>query len=228
MKIGVGVRQQDAAEDLEEARAVDLRRLDQLGRERLVVVAEEQRREAEAVDDVHEHEVDGRIAEAEREAGHIGQRLPICAELAEDHRHRNEHRLERNEAGEQHHAEHELVAGKSPFGQHVAVERAEQSRDQHRRHDHLDRVPEVALDASAVSRRRRRPSPQAFTQGSKVRSCGSAEHVAAGDLVERLQRRHHHDDERHEVDDREQDRAAHRSRRGSSSNGAPARARARR
>ena len=47
-------RQQDAPEDLEEAGAVDLRRADQLGREGLVVVAEEQRGEAEAVDDMDE------------------------------------------------------------------------------------------------------------------------------------------------------------------------------
>ena len=50
--IGPDDRQQDAAEDLEEAGAVDLRGPHQLGRERLVVVAEEQRREAETVDDV--------------------------------------------------------------------------------------------------------------------------------------------------------------------------------
>src|SRR5271166_258463 len=60
------VRQNDAPKDLEKARAVNLRRLDQLRRKRLVVVAEEERREAEAVDDVHKHQVDGRIAEAER------------------------------------------------------------------------------------------------------------------------------------------------------------------
>src|SRR5271165_1013310 len=90
------VRQDDAPEDLEKAGAVDLRRLDQLGGKRLVVVAEEKRREAEAVDDVHEHEVDCRIAEAERGAGGVCQRLPDAAELAEYRGHRNEHRLERN------------------------------------------------------------------------------------------------------------------------------------
>src|SRR5580704_2034571 len=39
------VRQYDAPEDLEKTRAVDLRRLDQLRRKRLVVIAEEERRE---------------------------------------------------------------------------------------------------------------------------------------------------------------------------------------
>ena len=54
--IGPERRQQDAPEDLEEARAVDLRGADELVRERLVVVAEEQRGEAEAVDHMHEDE----------------------------------------------------------------------------------------------------------------------------------------------------------------------------
>ncbi len=147
--IGSGVGQQDAAEDLEEARAVDLRRLHQLGRERLVVVAEEQRGEAEAVDDVDEDEVHRRIAEAERRAEDVGQRVAEAAERAEDRRHRQQHRLERDEAGEQHQPEHQLVAAEAPLRQHVAVERAEQRRDRDGRNHHLDGVPEVALDAGA-------------------------------------------------------------------------------
>src|ERR1700733_12383251 len=143
------MRQQNAAEDLEEAGAIDLRRLDKLGRKRLVIIAEKERCEAEAVDHVYEHEIDGGIAEPPREAGRIDKRLPQGAELAEDHRHRNEYGLERNEAGEQHHAEHELVAGESPFGQHIAVERAKQSRNEDGRNDHLHRIPDVALDAFA-------------------------------------------------------------------------------
>ena len=117
------VRQEDAAEGLEEARSVDLRRLDKLGRKRLVVIPEE-RREAQAVDNVREHEVDGGV-QPPREASGLGKRPPEGAEPAEDRRHSNEHGLERDEAGEQHHAEYKLVAGKSPFRQHVAVERAE-------------------------------------------------------------------------------------------------------
>ena len=68
MKIGAGIGQHDAPENLEEAGAVDHRRFDQLGRKRLVEIAEEQRGEAQAVDDMDDHQIDGRIAEAERDA----------------------------------------------------------------------------------------------------------------------------------------------------------------
>src|SRR5580692_8584728 len=66
------VRQQDATEDLEEARAVDHRRLDELVREGLVIVAEEQGGEAKAVDHMDDHQIDRRVAEAERPASYIG------------------------------------------------------------------------------------------------------------------------------------------------------------
>src|SRR5580700_6995047 len=73
---GRRVRQQNAAKNLEEACSVNLRRLDELGRKRLVVVAEKERREAEAVDHVDEHEINGRVPEPPREAGRIDKRLP--------------------------------------------------------------------------------------------------------------------------------------------------------
>ncbi len=63
--IGPDDRQQDAAENLEEARAVDLRGAHQLGRKGLVVVAEEQRREAEAVDGVDQHQPGDGAGQAE-------------------------------------------------------------------------------------------------------------------------------------------------------------------
>src|ERR1700733_10574201 len=143
------MRQQNASEDLEEARSVDLRRLHELGRKRLVVIAEKERCEAEAIDHVYEHEINGGVAEPPREAGRIDKRLPQGAELAEDHRHRNEHGLERNEAGEQHHSEYELVTRETPLRQDIAIERAEQSRNEDGRNDHLHRIPDVALDAFA-------------------------------------------------------------------------------
>ena len=79
--------------------------------------------------------------------------VPAMPEDAEDPRHRDEHDLERDEAGEQHQAEDHLVAAEPPFGEHVAVERAEHRRDRDGRDHHQDRVQEVrrlrpvALDA---------------------------------------------------------------------------------
>ena len=55
-----------------------------------------------------------------------------------------------------------------------------------------------------------RASPQALTQGVEGQMLRQREHVAAGHLVERLQRGHHHDDERDEIDEREDRPAAHR------------------
>ena len=62
---------------------------------------------------------------------------------------------------EQHQREDEIVAGKAPFGQHIAVERAEQGRDGDRRHDHQDRVDEIGLEARRLhADLRRRPGAE--------------------------------------------------------------------
>ena len=137
------------AEDLEEARAIDLRRLHQLGGKGLIEIAEEQRREAQTIDDMDEYQVHGRIAEAETQARDVLQHDAEAAERAQNGCHRQQHRLERNEAGKKHQAEDQRMARKPPLGQHKAVERAENGRDRHCRHDHLDRVPEIALDTGA-------------------------------------------------------------------------------
>src|SRR5579871_6201452 len=94
---GRRVRQNDSAEDLEEARAIHLRGADQFIRERLVIVAEKERREAKPIDQVDQHEVDGRIAEAERPADQAFKGLSDRSEPSEDRRHRNEDGLEGNE-----------------------------------------------------------------------------------------------------------------------------------
>jgi hypothetical protein len=79
----------------------------------LVVVPEEEGRKAKTVNHMDEDQIDDRVAEAERIAGQVAQRVAEAAEVAEDHRHRNDDRLERDEAGEQHHAEHQVVARES-------------------------------------------------------------------------------------------------------------------
>ncbi len=68
---------------------------------------------------------------------------------AEQPRHWDQHRLERDEAGKQHHAEHDLVARKTPFGQNITVQRTQERRDGDGRHNHFQRIPEIAFDADA-------------------------------------------------------------------------------
>src|SRR5690606_40701652 len=101
---------QDAPEDLEEGRAVDLGCTDQFGREGFVVVAEEQRREAEPVDGMDQDKARYGAGETEQPKYAGG---------------RDQHDLERDEAGKQHQAKNDRVAAKAPSRQHVAVERAE-------------------------------------------------------------------------------------------------------
>src|SRR5574337_1189491 len=126
--------------------------------------------EQEPVDGVHQHQIDGRIAEAERNSDRVAEHPSDHPDLAEDRRHRDEDRLERDEAGEQHHAEHELVAGEAPFGQNVAVERAEQARNEHRRDYHLHRVPHVALEAGAGQADAGRAAYQAELYPTRIRA----------------------------------------------------------
>ncbi|MGZ2449481.1 hypothetical protein ACVIRO_002235 [Rhizobium ruizarguesonis] len=148
---------------------------------------------------MHEDQIDRRIAEAEAQARGVLQRHAEAAERAEDRCHRQQHRLERDEAGKQHQPEHQRVAGKAPFGQHIAIQRPHDGGDRHSRHDHLDRVPEVTLDAGAGE-------PHAglapgLDPGIEGRRLRQRQHVAVLDLVHRLERGREHDEERHQIED---------------------------
>src|SRR5258706_6782702 len=99
-------RKQNAEQHAKEIRPVHSRRPDKFKREGSVVVAEKQRREADAVDHVDEHQAfDG-----------AGQ-----TEHAERLGHRNQNDLERNEDGKQHGREHQVGAAELELGQYVAV-----------------------------------------------------------------------------------------------------------
>ena len=69
------------------------------------------------------------------------------AQHAEQLGHWQDHGLERQKASKEHHSEDKIRTGKPPFGQHVAVERAEHGGDRHRRHDHPERVEEEGPQA---------------------------------------------------------------------------------
>ncbi len=88
--------------------------LDQFGREGGVVVAVIERGEADAIDHMDQDQSGNRAGKPE---------------LSKHQRHRDQHDLKRNEAGKQHQTEDDRVAAKAPFGEHVAVERAEDRRD---------------------------------------------------------------------------------------------------
>jgi hypothetical protein len=75
--------------------------------------------------------IDGRMAESERPTGDIAKFIAEMAQDAEDDRRRNDYRLKRNEAGKQHEPEHQRMSLKAPFGQHIAIDRAQDRRDQH-------------------------------------------------------------------------------------------------
>src|SRR3712207_6876482 len=50
--------------------------------------------------------------------------------------------LKRDEAGKEHQSEENRVPTEAPLGEHIAVERAENGRDCHRRDDHQNGVQE--------------------------------------------------------------------------------------
>ena len=96
-----------------------------------------------------------------------------------------------------------LSPRKAPFGQHVAVERAEQGRDGHRRHHHQDRVQEIGLEAGRLhADLRGAPGAEPGLDRQVLRQ---RQHVAAADLVQRLQRGDQHHVERQQVIDGEED-----------------------
>ena len=122
--------QQDTEEDAEEPRPVDLRRPDQLGREGGVVVAEKERREAKPIDDM------------DKDKPRNGARQP---QNAQHPRHRDQHDLKRDEAGQKQHREDDPVALEAPLGQDIAVQRAKDGRDRDGGNHHHDGVQEIRL-----------------------------------------------------------------------------------
>src|SRR5690606_15427262 len=95
-----------------------------------VVVAAEERREAQALDDVDKNEAVDRVGKAE---------------IAEDEGPGHERDLARHEDAEKNHGEEQLGAAEAPLAEDVAVDGAEQRRDDRRRNGHPERVEEVAL-----------------------------------------------------------------------------------
>ncbi|MNT20842.1 hypothetical protein D3C72_1561610 [compost metagenome] len=183
-----GGRQENAAEDLEEARAVDLRRSHQLGREGLVIVAKIERGEAEAVDHMHHDQAPDRSGEAQN---------------AEDAGHRDQHDLERDEARQKQHAEEDVGTGETPLGQHVTIERADDRRDRDGRHHHQDGIDEERLQARRLHADLcRRPGRKPGLERQGLRQ---VEHAALADLVERLQRVGQHHVERQQRIERKDD-----------------------
>ena len=131
-----GQRHDDLPEDAPEAGAVDARRFDQVVGDADIVVAEEQRREREALDAVDQDQAVDRVGEAD---------------LAEQEGPGQQRDLARHEDAEQHAAEDDLRAREPPLAEDIAVDGAERGRDDGRRNDHRHRVPEVACDALALA-----------------------------------------------------------------------------
>ncbi len=176
-------------EDAEEPSPVDLRRADQFGREGRVVVAEEERGEAETVDDMDKDKARYRAGEPED---------------AENPRRRDQDDLERNEAGQKHHAKDDPIALETPFRQHIAVHRPEKGRYRHGGHDHQDRVQEVGFQPRRLhADLRLRPGLQPRLERPV---CGRGKHVAAANFRKRFQRVHQHDPKRQQVVDREEEK----------------------
>ncbi|MCY1302254.1 hypothetical protein D9M70_519030 [compost metagenome] len=124
-------------------------------------------------------------------------------EDAKDARHRDQHDLERDEAGQEQHAEEDVGTGKAPLRQHVAIERADDRRDRHGRHHHQDRVDEEGFQAGRLhTDLRRRPGLKPGLDGKGLRQ---VEHAALADLIERLHRIHQHHIERQQRIEREKD-----------------------
>ena len=125
--------------------AVHPRSLDQLVRDRRVVVAEDQRRDRDAVDDVREDE----SRDARRGSGCRSKQL----------RERDHHGLVRDEQPEEEDREDEVRARELPLREHEAVQRAEDDRD-HRGRDH-------ELEAVAETRATGRPRRLASRRESR-------------------------------------------------------------
>src|SRR6185437_2317260 len=127
-------RKDDLEKDAPEAGAVDAGRLDEVIGDVDVIVAAEQGGERQALDDVDQDEAIDGVGEAER---------------AEDIGPGQERDLARHENAQHDAHEQRLRSREAPFREDIAVERADQGRDDRRGNRHVEGIEEIALDAFA-------------------------------------------------------------------------------
>ena len=133
-----------------------------------VVVAEDQRADRDAIDDMHEDQAGDRAVEAH--------------DLQYPH-HRDQDALVWDEHAEQHQREDEVRSRKLPLGQDVAVQRAEERRADGGRDGDQEAVDEVAVEPANTLGRVAEPCPDVAVE---VQAGWQIPHPRQADLLEAL------------------------------------------
>ena len=188
IRIGVDIGSTIWQKNRQEAAAVDPGGVEQFLRQRRVVVAEQERHDRQAEDDVDDHDP--------------GQRV-VDAEHREQPDQRVQENLVGNEGADQQDREQQIGAAHPPERERVAVQRAGQDREDHGRDQDPDRIPEADADAIAAQPGAGLgPGRDPGLEGDRGRK---GEDVAEPDLVHGLQGGQQHDPERQQEEQRRDD-----------------------